>query len=1832
MVDINKDLVLPYADQENTPLPSISAREQATYTGELSDMDAISTANNVEFDLSTSGRSSEYDAALARWKTHQETLNRDAVIDIVSDPEMDKGTKLAVVEQFKHNKFQSESLRDAFVIDSASNNETPLGEVSLIEDFDAQQLWIDKVRENVGFADEVQSLQNEFGKDLSGSTEGALASLVFDALAPTDIHSINTARIARDLGVSLESEDLPMLVRVLAESPLFKTGMFNFARDVIFNGSLSKKIGETFNVATPEQQRNMMEIINETAGDSFGTDFNKWTAMMSATDPVVNPLGVAALDFLGVVGTIPVIGAMVSPIKTARHYLELTPDALSRKLRIHDTPPTIVTRDEFVGPPHPPTGQNQPDIVVSPTNVDAVEEVQEVEVRSLINEARDAQTRRNVGPKVFTQTDQAAKRGNVVARISSDKIEEAFKNSPDYIPPSNVKMPEQFKGMDSDEIEEILELSSDDAISAIVKDFHISTEGKDREDLIDEVAKFLTTNSKNTARKDYKDFSRVFDKEPEVKAPTATVDQNGNFKFTEGTLRYAVMRDKGISEMAVSLDPISALNAHSKGLLTDIALQETVFKVPQLTNMLRTRVPAGSPAGVMAATNPVKAANRYASAVASPNADEAIHLGTSKGQIIADGLFTKLDTDLDTVYPNIYQKLKTIDNEVHGIIKQTETNALVTDIAAREREVDEFLKVQRGLQGGVYNQANSTIHFGRVQAEGIATYGRTADYGWNTAEEANVAREAIAKHNPNFETEVVQIGGAGQWYVQQTWNKPFNQSDRWMFGAHSMDSSVLGINTSALSRTAFGDMFVFPKTMRGDPDFAKAGLISEYNTSAIESRFFGIVRNEIMKTPHWKQLNAEFNMVQETGEWIAPHQFASRHPDLDEEGIESLANSYYMMKRYTDYLYDMVNITKRNEILAKGSKALVDDTLDMPVGYGKEVNPESLDLGKVKTVWDFDTRQPFTMPVKRSDGSIDLKGRTIVELDSPAKSGNQAFEYGIIGAKVQMKEVPTRVLPKIAGWLPRRNTEAWYIRATPNSLTVNGVPKSGQEAMAGHVRTIGAGSTREEAEQLIEKLQARYPDHNLKVSEAQENVGDNALTDYQLYSDVVRSAKKRGERLPTLHGQSRLEEPVQAAIDSTKILSRQFAMADHVETFKKDFMKSFNNFVPPRPDGGKEFPNSVDQLQLPPLSSPEEIKRFQVAQRLLIQFKDQMYTATKGDDAVRDVLNAGASKLEKLGFGGKEIADVTREMAKQGNVPVRLGKTLTSHLYLYLSNAQWFVQTQQLIELSAIQPSLLTKTFTQVPAIVTSILARAPHLGYNDPMRKAVHSAASKFSLMDKKEFDDLVDIIYNSGLPQSVDLNQMLHGMWQQSKVSLDPSLGRQGTDLITNLVSMPGKIGKTVGYGPAELAANVGTWLYARDRFLKNNPGADWKSQQAVARITADAWDINHSMTGRSGSMEFQKGALGLAMQFFAVQIKGFMQLLSSKTLSAAEKTKLAVARLTMYGMYGVPLGGAAMAFMDRWVDDTKDPEIIDAYSALKGGMIDATANTMLDIAHSNGKELDTVIKDGFTGKGTHDIQLAKRISPVPDTALGIPQLEVLNEMYKVAVGESPNGVRFPFINAFGSLGKATQGMMDMWRATDLDTDEKVVSALERMASASSLGNNYNKAMAMQIARDKISDTGSRYGMGEVTLGKIGAQFFGITTREEENTWKVTDIMKEREKGIQERSDDIMRIISKLNQLDPDSFDYEETVQTMNALLAFTDPGDREAVRASVENKILDRLKQGTMQEHYATRLWNWHADGQDKKVNDAIQILKRNAPRNPKMAEMLELLQNTGYFEDK
>jgi len=1382
--------------------------------------------------------------------------------------------------------------------------------------------------------------------------------------------------------------------------------------------------------------------------------------------------------------------------------------------------------------------------------------------------------------KVEVKEVKVDKQGNFVsAKPELEEVEEAL----------------PIRQKDIDDAKMMLKDSNDAVLRTMAKDNNIDVKGLSDSELFDAVAKGMADALTRTSRT------------RKVKRPVA----GGATELTD--IDYNVMRANGMEVIPVSADLATLMNASKNGYIKGVHSVPTIFDVASLTRVTRPSVNPNSPAGVMARANPVEAANRHIEAIQDATENTAMSMGTTKGELIADDVLPKLDIALEETFPNVAKHLVKQDEEFRQIIKDPGVNLLdnAGDVQ-RAEDITKFLKAFRESGIGQYNQANSTVHIGRNRAEGIATYGRNNNYGWTTSSDAEAAAKQLKELDPSSQTRVVERNGTH--WVEQQWSKDFDHINRWMFNDHSMDSKVLGIPTGAITRSRLGS-WIFPNTMKGDPDVAKVGFLAELKANRDEAAFFSLIRKEILDTPHKRELSKLMNETQETQRFFTPDELAIEFPGLKQKELESLAKSYYSYKRGADYAYELANKVHRDGLEGQGFQGIYDGD-GVLLGYGKVLD-EGAELPR--EVWDFS--QSNSMPTPR-----DLDGLSVVKINEPIKVGDRIYNHAILRGEQRLAKLPTRTLPKVEGWIPRRNKEAWFIDFTPNKLTVDGKAVTGV-ALDEHVKTVGAGRTKEEADRFIEQLKSEFPEGTLKSREATENTGDASLQAYKLYRDTTNNIRKRGERLPTIHGFSRLEDPLEAFADTTRTLTRMKAWQPFKESFEKDFMKFADEFIPVV-NGTKNFPSDVTALRQKPASGPEDLKRFKVAQRLLEQYKEMNYSQTFGDRVWRSTFNNIANVMEDIKFAGPQTADMLRTVGKQGNLPVRLTKSLASHLFIYMNPPkQWIVQPQQLLELNVISPTYASRSPTEIPSVIAAVVSRAPHMRGREGFGKAAYEAAKKASRMDPKDFDATVDAIYNSGLPQAVDLNQVLYGAWQQAGFQIDPSLARSTIDVTTNAVSAPGRIGKSVGYTPAEMANNIGTWLYARDRWQNNNPGKDWNTPDNIARITADSWDINHSMIGRAGAMPFQNGALGVVFQFMAVQQKGFMQLLSSKTLTPKEKVKLASARMVLYGAYGLPMGAVGLTYMDEVVDKFASDETKQAYNEMKGGISDALTNTSIDVWFADPDTKWEIVGDTFKGSlpGRSDIAMSKAMTPIPDN---FPLYEMLVNLSGFTDNNKQNP-RFPGPQALDSFTKAVTDIKSLWNADTIDSEEKLVLAARGLSETASLFNNYGKAVAMRQYNDKVTKYGTRYG-ASVTEGEIFFQKIGITTREEARMWDIIDLDKQRTQHISDVSNEVFERFVKMERLIGKP-DYPIAVARLNEMIELSvEKQDIPEVKRNVEAKLDEEFKKGTIKQDLYRSLFQMHKNINNEKHKEMIRIFRESATRNEGDKRVVELWENSQLVE--
>jgi hypothetical protein len=653
------------------------------------------------------------------------------------------------------------------------------------------------------------------------------------------------------------------------------------------------------------------------------------------------------------------------------------------------------------------------------------------------------------------------------------------------------------------------------------------------------------------------------------------------------------------------------------------------------------------------------------------------------------------------------------------------------------------------------------------------------------------------------------------------------------------------------------------------------------------------------------------------------------------------------------------------------------------------------DLNNVAEVWSYDRDRAVAIP-RNADGSLNLEGRDIFLARSPISVNGDKFDYVMIEGKVQAGILPDRTLPKIEGWIPRKNIENFYVDSAPRSGRVNGKQATGAE-LARFKKTVGAGMTRAEAEKLAKELalEPKFQNDAFSVRRAEEDMGNASVDDYVQVARTVRSSKKRGERLPTLGGNlSTLEDPVEALASTQRSGIRLQVNQDYNDEFKKGWLKKFGSLT------NGEFPTHPSQIQGKRGMTDLELKELKVAQRLYQDWADLQKFSTLGDDLWSSGMHHMGDIFEKMDL--PKVAVKARDQAGRGNLLIRLPKTVATTLFIHSNPMrQWLIQPQQLMELNLILPEYMKQSALDIPAMIMGIMTRStimPEMG-NDML----YASARKMSGMDADEFDEVFEAFYETGLPQAVDMNQVLLGMMHEGKFNLDPSARQKAVNALTYAVKKPFDLSKKIGFTSAELANITGTWLFTRQRFIKNNPGVNWNTPENLATITKQAWDISHSMIGNAGTFPYQKGMLGLPLQFQAVQHKGFMQTFMSKTLTPKERAKITAARLAVYGAHGVPFGAVAIGAI---VNDFGSDEVKDSYAQMQGGFVDMGTNTLIDIWMQDPSKRS-------------DIQFSKSLTPIPESA---PFVDLIVEVKRMAFqeGGAPNP-RFPATQAVGSIYEA-------------------------------------------------------------------------------------------------------------------------------------------------------------------------------------------------------------------
>lgn len=1207
----------------------------------------------------------------------------------------------------------------------------------------------------------------------------------------------------------------------------------------------------------------------------------------------------------------------------------------------------------------------------------------------------------------------------------------------------------------------------------------------------------------------------------------------------------------------------------------------------KLLGKAATKVKPTSPLGTTATANTKAAQVAASNSVAESSGELAHAFGTTRGDIVGDWQLPKLDEQFGDLVPDVREYLTRLDKQAQGLYEETQFDPSLVQVSKHMEDREKIIQTIKEVKGPYYQQANSVFSETADKLSGSSLFGRNETFGYDTRLSAEYALEEVKQASKYLDenwkvAEPTIVEKNGQFYIKFDWEKTGYKINELAFGPDAVSAKFLGINMDKIARSKIGE-WIFPSNMRLDPWVTQTPALAALKTARVEKAFLDEIRTNVVNTKHKVELAGLIKETDDTGKVFTAHDVITRHPELSKQAAEDLHKSYATYMRMSDYMYWFSDRKYRSDLATNKMEAIYDQDGNR-LGFGSTEIPKDL---KINEVYDFEIKAG-----RRYES--DTKGKQLVRLEDPIETEAGLFEFALVGGKTNFGPTPPGVLTKIPGYVPRKNVEFYYIDKYPKEKTINGLKVTDPDKLRNYNKTIAAASSAKEAKLLQERFQQEYPDEVVQWRKERGDIEQSIITDHKVYRDVYQHSQKRGDRLPTADGLAKLEDPVVALGDSIKSIARLDAWKDYSASFENAWMNRYRSFTQ------GEFPRVLTDIKPKKGMTDAEVAEFKNAQRLFEYYTNMHYRRLLGDEAWKYAFYSVSDILEKINIPTTSL----RKMGLAGNELVRVPKAMASHMMLYLNPArQWLVQPQKFTELITISPTYGMKAIRQAPAIFAGVLGRAKSM---ESLRPIYDNVAAKLGGMSEKEYTAIIDAIHKTGIPQSIDLNMVIHGVFHDANSALVKTLPEKVAASSKTVVSLPGEVGKTIGYSPAELLNQVTIWLFAKDRWQKANPGKDWNTPENIAKISGESWDIADAMTTRAGALPYQDGALSLLFQFAAIQHKSFMQLFSSKVLSGTERARLAGARMLWYGVYGVAGSSAVDYLFSTYLPE----ESKESWNYWKRGMHDWITNGMANAMLEEG-EVPT------------DLAVSKSLSPMPET---VPYWDFMVEINKM-LGEGEGSPRFPFVHAVGSLWEASRDVFNMFYATKDDEFQdpallnKAVNEAFEMASG---WNNYMKAQLILDTGTLLTKRGMPLGVAMNYQEAAARMWGGIGTYKEEVMYKAMASSKDRKMYIQQSADqihkDLMNLRVKLGQEDFVSYSNR-----LNRLLNLYSPEMRTELLSAVLAK--DKQSLLSIKESLLLDIWKHYKKDNDKYTQEMIDYLQSS--KDPQTQELLRILKQEGMI---
>lgn len=1222
------------------------------------------------------------------------------------------------------------------------------------------------------------------------------------------------------------------------------------------------------------------------------------------------------------------------------------------------------------------------------------------------------------------------------------------------------------------------------------------------------------------------------------------------------------------------------------------------------------KVDPTSPASVVAQTNPPAAIQIGASAVADSTGKLADSMGTTRAELLNTWMLSKLDPELETTYPDIYNALVRKDLEAQNIYLDTEIDNYLFDSSRVNNDIDRYFAVINEQKDIHMNIPNSYIERAGDVMRGKIRFTRNDSYGWTDPHDALRMATKLNKTLKNHglwsrKSGDPELGNGYQWsqikvdYNDTTkeyslvWDfqKKFDAEQDLFFGNDVIKANFGPWDVSGLAATKIGTWLFNPAVRL--PLWLTEGMSrADIRASRLEKLFAETLRANVLKHGTGKEIAAAIYKSEETGKYLSVQDIKEMYPHLPETKVKNVIEGYQNYRRMTEYMYNISNRSARSHYIKSGQHGLYNGEEYLGVGRplrraedGISIDPKEFEKGGAPdTVWDFITGT--AIPV---NGKLDRPGYTLARLYRPIHKNGQSFDY----AWVEKADgpLPKQVLPKIDGYFPHINKEPYFITLVPNEVKANGKVVTDPIEIEKYQETIGVAHTEKDAIEYAKRLQEEHPEAKVWYRPERYDSLDDTITNLDIAKfnlDVMKSRKKDRLMLPdeTL---GRLEDPAVALYDRMQQVVRLDAWKDIDLEFRKQFVDSYKQFLT---DG--QFPSEQYPLRLPKNLSPQESKAYNSAVKLLEHYKTQQHQAALSDKWHKTWTIGLAKKLENV----PALADFVREHAKDPTIWGRLTQ-LTTMKYIHLNPyRQWLLQPAQVTELAPMALATGNTKFIHdasslahpiFQAIVGDASVLAPTV--KDFLKKDLYKSTG----LSPEEFSKIVEAFKKTGIPTAIDLNSVLHGVFREAGRGLEEGIGTRAWEGIKQGALAIPNLGKTMGFSGAELLNNIFLFLYAKSDFETRFPDKKWDDPHNLELIAAKALSTGNTMMGRGDQFFYQKGVLRSVMQFMSYPHKAMLQPFMSKTLTTQEKVAMFTARMFLFGTKGLSGVSGVERILNATVpkDATLPAELSeDGQEGGREKVLELLRNGLLN-------EITNAYFNTFIDQGDVKTQLdiAKSINPIGDT--GIPFGDFMLGMWDFVQGDKSFSRTMPFLSMASSFTDAFNDIWTIWNARKIEEmgPEEVTAMFSRAAQWASGFNNYEKYLLMRRIEDYETKTGQKLGFN-ITATESLAKVFGIPSAKEQVLFDIGRLEKDRLKYL---DDTARRIIKDLNTI-------EDVYGTQNV----TSPEEFSKMYKELTNRIsflVDLYAIDGMQEELLIKVWDEDKKRQEEGLPSVVsRIMKR------------------------